>query len=385
MRQFTYKYKSYMKNRHGFVNMIPHAKFLHPYMGFSGADANPVFRRLPYVDYSRSFCNTFLSSTMVFEHKVKLFFPEIKHGVIAVDSIKYSIDKEEETDDVTITYKLIESPKYKEYYVIDDFSVEFIIEISVDFGKRGSITAPVTVFCNFIDIYVHNQKISIITHDNNLVFIPYFMSYKTDFPPEVARLDTDFANIAVNSDLQYGFIVDGKSHGKLDKLGIKQSEINMELLNTKKRIMGVISDAGNDGGVYLNRESISAYSGVSKKYVFMLPQAIFPDKTTLHGLPVFDSEMCSSCCDHWGYVWDSAYFTQYEIPIPPKLYLPVPCPKTPVPCQEMAQYEIRNRVIDGYLIFADKSWAELDALGTAIKNSEKQRIDAASTYLEADL
>ncbi len=382
MRNFTYRYRSYMKNRHGFLNMVPHAKFLHPYMGFSGAICDPVFRVGSLPDYSRRFCNVFLQSSRVFEHKVKLFFPEIKHGMISISDVKYSVSKESDDDDVTVTHKIIEGPKYKEYYVIEDFSVEFTIEVIVNFGERGSVVAPTTVFCDFMDLYVHNQKISITTHENNLLFIPYLMSYRTDFPPELARLETDFSNIAVNSDLQYGFIIDDKSQEKLEELRLNPSMIDIGLLNTKKRTAGMISDAGNEGGAFMDITSISAYSGVGKKYIFSLPQAIFPDRMTLIGLPLFDSELVVSCCDHWGKTWGSGYFKQYDVPIIAEILGPVECEKTPPDCMEMTSYEIRNKVIDGYVLLSDKPWDELDRLAKALENSEKQRKDAQEAYIE---
>lgn len=385
MRQFAYRYRSYMKNRHGFVNMVPHAKFLHPYMGFSGADSEPVFRTGSKDEYSKTFCSAFINSDMTFEHKVKLFFPEIKHGVVSVSDVKYSVENEDENDDVSFSYKVIEGPKYKEYFVIEDFSVEFTIEITVDFGDRNSVVSPTTILCDFIDIYVHNQKITITTHDNSLLFIPYLISYRTDFPPEIARLDTDFKNVAVNSDQQYGFIVDDLSYDKLLELKLDPSMIDLGLLNTKKRITGMISDAGNEGGSFLDATSIAAYGGVGKKYMFTLPQAIFPDKMTLNGLPVFDSELSSSCCKHHGKAWGSAYFKQYEVPIPAKIEMPIECEDTPPECQEMTAYEIRNKVIDGYILFSEKTWDELDRLSSAIANSEKQRVDALNAYIEEDI
>ncbi len=384
MRQFGYSYRSYMKNRHGFVNMVPHAKFLHSYMGFSGADSDPVFRTGANKTYSADFCAAFIATNRTFEHKVKLFFPEIKHGVVSVSDVKYSADNESEDDDVSFSYQVAEGPKYKEYYVIDNFTVEFTIEITVDFGERRSIVAPTTIFCDFIDIYVHNQKITISTHDNVLLFIPYLMSYKTDFPPEVARLDTDFKNTTVNSDQQYGFIVDELSHEKLSNLRLDPSMIDLGLLNTKKRVMGMINDAGNEGGSFLDYTSIGAYAGIGKKYIFTLPQAIFPDKMTLNGLPIFNSEINSSCCTHYGKKWGSAYFDQYEIPIPAEIPEPIECDKTPPKCQEMTQYEIRNKVIDGYILFSEKTWDELDRLNSAIAISEKQRIDSQGGYLEGE-
>ncbi len=365
--------------------MIPHAKFLHPYMGFSGAISDPVFRTLSHPEYSRSFCKVFLVSNRVFEHKVKLFFPEIRHGVISVSEVKYSIDKMEDTDDVSMSYRIIEGSRYEEYYVVDDFSVEFTIEISVDFGSRGSITAPVTISCDFIDIYIHNQKISITTHDNNLLFIPYIMSYRTDAPIEVAKLEVDFTNIAVNSDQQYGFIIDEKSKEKLSDLKFTPVAMDPSLLNAKKRVLGMISDAGNEGGISLDDTSIAAYAGTKSKYLLQLPQAIFPDRMTLRGLPLFNPEISSSCCTHWSFTWGSAYFSQYDIPIPSVISKPKPCPLTPEDCKEIQIYDLMNRVIDGYLVLTDKSWQELDDLASTLGNSEKQRLKSLEPYIEGVL
>ena len=136
---------------------------------------------------------------------------------------------------------------------------------------------------------------------------------------------------------------------------------------------------------FLDFSSISAYGGVGKKYIFTLPQAIFPDKMTLNGLPLFNSELNSDCCKHYGNRWGSAYFDQYEVPIPAYIPEPKECDKTPPECQKMTQYEIRNKVIDGYIIFSDKTWDELDKLSSGIANAEKQRIAAQNAYFEEDI
>ena len=51
----------------------------------------------------------------------------------------------------------------------------------------------------------------------------------------------------------------------------------------------------------------------------------------------------------------------------------------------MFEYEIRNRVIDGYLLLLDKSWEELDRLNINIVNAIKQRIVSEGIYIEGDI
>ncbi len=372
MRQFNYKYRSFMRNRHGFVNMVPDAKFLHPYIGFSGYHGHPTFQTKNNPAYSQNFCSLFTESPRVFTHDVKIFFPEIKHGVLSVDSIKYSHDAHAD-DEVNIKAKVIEAGKYEEYFVINDFTAEFTIEITVDFGPRGSILHPVEVFCDFIDVYVQNQLISLTVHDNNLLFVPYVISYSTDFPLEVARLDSESTNIVVSTDLSYGFIINEASKKKMEDKGFNSARLDMVLLDTKKMVdntIGAESENSEDFGLPFD-EVINSYSGVSEKYLILLPQSIFPDKMSLSGLPIFNSEINMKCCDYKKAGWCTPYFGIYDIPYisgecAPDMCLDEDCIDTP-------QYEVRNKVIDGYMILAEKSWDELDRLAGVLSVEKKAR------------
>jgi len=368
MRQFNYKYKSYLKNRHGFVNMVPDAKLLHDYMGISGKYGMPVFQTPGAKFYGELFCDIFKDNKRTFQHKVKMFFPEIKHGVISIDKIQYSMESDP-VDDVSMEYRLIQNGKYEEYYVIDDFVVEFEIEVSVSFGKRNSITKPVEIFCDYIDVYVHNQLISLTVHDNNILFVPYAMSYRLDMPPEAARNETDSSNMTVNTDLSYGFILNKASRDKMEEKGFKTTEMDMLLLDSKKKIQGLKEDVvdnpmdtGIPGPLVAKR-----HSGVSKKYMISLPESIFPDRMTYSGLPIFNSENCLSCCDVKKLGWCSVHFKPYGLP------MSSPCPPPAPPCGEkcskFTRYTVRNRLIDTLLILMDKTFEELDSL--VVKHSSR--------------
>ena len=374
MRQFNYKYRSFMKNRHGFVNMVPDAKMLHPYIGFSGYHGLPTFQTMESPGYSKNFCELFMNKNWVFTHHVKIFFPEIRHGLLMVDKTKYSIKKSEE-DDVSISTKVVLDGKYEEYTVIEDFIAEFKIEISVNFGKRGSITSPVEIFCDYIDVYVQNQRISLTIHDNNLLFIPYAMSYRTEFPPEVARLDSDSTNIVVNTDLTYGFVLNEAAKNKLKSKGFAVHNLDGTMLDTKKLMMGITNkESGNseDYGLPIGT-MIDSFKGVSKKYVVLLPESIFPDKMELTGLPIFDSEQNMKCCDYRKLGWCSPYFKIYDVDIPASCK-PQDCDPYPI-CQDTPQYEVRNKIIDGYLILADEPWKVLDKLaGLFSENIKRQKL-----------
>ena len=373
-----------MKNRHGFVNMVPDAKMLHPYIGFSGYHGYPTFQTSSSPGYSQNFCALFTDKDQIFTHSVKMFFPEIKHGVLFVDKVKYSVEKSEE-DDVSISSRVILDGKYEEYAVIEDFVAEFTIEISVSFGKRCSITSPVEIFCDYVDVYVQNQRISLTMHDNNLLFIPYAMSYRTEFPPEVARLDSKSTNVVVNTDLTYGFILNEEAKNKLESKGFSAHELDSTMLDTKKLVMGIINDeSGNSEDYGLSIGTITnSFKGVSKKYIMLLPQSIFPDKMELTGLPVFDSEQNMKCCDYRKFGWCSPYFKIYDVDIPASC-APHSCDPYPI-CKDTPQYEVRNKVIDGYLILADKTWDELDKLaGVFDEYIKKQKLINDNIIIEEE-
>ena len=363
-----------MRNRHGFVNMVPDAKMLHPYIGFSGYHGYPTFQTKNNPGYSQNFCSLFQRGDHVFKHNVKMFFPEIKHGVLSVDEVKYSVEASDD-DHVEVTSRVVLDGKYEEYAVIDDFTAEFEIEITVNFGPRWSITKPVEIFCDYIDVYVHNQRISLTVHDNNLLFIPYAMSYKTEFPPEVARLDSKSINIVTNADVSYGFILNDASKDKLESKGFDCAKLDGSLLDTKKLVMNVTNkEVGNSEHHGLPIGGLAdAYGGVSDKYVVLLPQSIFPDRMTLTGVPVFNSEMNMKCCDYKTAGWCTPYFEIYDVNAHPECP-PMEC-KDEV-CIDTPQYEVRNKVIDGYLILADKSWAELDKL-SGTEDTKKRARDLA--------
>ena len=365
MRQYNYKYRSYMRNKHGFVNMVPDAKLLHPYMGFSGYHGAPVFQTKNNPGYSSIFCSLFSEKKYTYKHTVKMFFPEIKNGVLCVDKIKYNIDSSTE-DYVSVSHRVIFDGKYEDYAVINDFKAEFEIDIEVDFGKRNSIQNPVEISCDFIDVYIQDQKISLVVHDNNLLFIPYAMSYKTEFPPEVARLDSKSTNIVVNSDVSYGFILNESSRKKLEEKGFECPKVNTDILDLNSLADRVTSiKVANNEGNGLNISSLDKIqSGVSNKYIVLLPQSIFPTRMTYEGLPIFNSEINMDCCGYWKAGLCSPYFKIYGIPIAESCD-PVKCPESGK-CKSTPQYEIRNKIIDGYLVLADMEWKELDNLAGLI-------------------
>ena len=351
--------------------MVPDAKMLHPYMGFSGHHGYPTFQTESNPGYSQNFCALFQRGDHVFSHNVKMFFPEIKHGVISVDEVKYSIEASEH-DDVTVTSKVVFGGKYEEYAVINDFTAEFEIEITVNFGARWSITEPVEIFCDFIDVYVHNQRISLTVHDNNLLFVPYAMSYKTGFPPEVARLDSKSMNIVSNTDVSYGFILNTASKNKMEAKGFDCAKLDGTFLDTKKLVMNVTDkEVSNSESFGLPIGGLAdAYSGVTDKHILLLPQAIFPDRMTLSGIPIFNSEVNMKCCGYRNLGWCTPYFEIYDVNAHPECK-PSAC--VDGVCIDTPQYEVRNKVIDGYLILADKSWDELDALSRTEDTKKRAR------------
>jgi len=375
MRQFSYKYRSYMFNRHGFVNMVPDAKMLHPYLGFSGYHGQCTFQTAANPNYSKEFCSIFSSGDMKMRHSVKIFFPEVRSGVIAIDKVKYSIDKSED-DDVKVASRVIFDGKYKEYIEIKDFTAKFDIEISVSFGRRGSIQHPVEVFCDFIDIYIHNQRISLTIHDNTLLFIPYVMSYRTEFPPEAARLERSGVNFDINSDVSYGFILNEDAAKKLRSKGFDSGKLDNIMIDTLKH-NNYYTDGMWDHGDMHNPDIKTLLQEIgpsTDRYICTLPQSIFPDKMTLAGIPIFDSEKIMSCCDIKKAGLCSPYYSMYRIDVPPKC-VPTQCDSKR--CQEQYQYDVRNKVLDSYLVLSQKPIEELDRLSRVLSD---QIVSNSSEY-----
>jgi len=339
--------------------MIPHAKFFHDYMGFTGSLGLPIFQTSANPMYSANFCKLFTDHTMSFKHKVELFFPEIEQGVFLVSDIKYDV-LQDPTDDVTVTHSVDLGGQYEEYVVIENFTATFEIELFVDFGKRLSIQAPLEINCAYIDIILFNQRISLTTHANNIFILPYLMSYKTDFPPEAARQDNSFSNISTNSDLSYGFILSDSCREALQRKKISFQKLDMELFEIKRKATELEVQAEKDNPME-DIYSPETQPKTKDKFTISLPQSLFRDKMELYGFPLFNSEINLECCKYWEGALYSVYFGLYDVPVLSEGSDPVSCLKTPKECQETPQYEVRNKVIDGFITYSDLSWDELDS------------------------
>lgn len=216
MRQFNYFYSSYIKNKHGFFTFIPHANLFHPYFGLATIGFNGEFP--PYLKY----VNFFNKKTFGFTHKVKLFFPEIREGLIYIDKIKYSIDSNP-IDEVDITYQVVKNSKYYDYVQIVNHIAEFDIEIFVN-TKFSGIWYPITISCDYVDVLLYQQRISITETQSSIKLIPYLSAHHTDAPLYYLNTGVDAIVNMRNTLLTYDVILTPESASEIAKYGFKATE-----------------------------------------------------------------------------------------------------------------------------------------------------------------
>jgi len=180
--QFSYQYKSYMENKHGFFTFMPTGKLFHPYFGFKTLGVwffNDSTDTLDIVKEFEKFDKHFNHKT-TFSHKVKLYFPEIRKGVICIDKVNYSVDAHPD-DNVSLSYKNNSHSKYKDYIEIEHHIAEIDITIELTYKYKSPIH-PVTIKCNYIDLLLFEQRISITETINSIHIVPYVYARHTDTP-----------------------------------------------------------------------------------------------------------------------------------------------------------------------------------------------------------
>ena len=217
MRQFNYFYSSYIENHHGFFTFIPHANLFHPFFGL--ADIGFKYDYYPYLDIIK----WFYDNPLKFKHTVKIFFPEIKYGLIYIDKIKYSVNSSSK-DNAKISYVVKKNSNYLDYVEIKDHIAEFEVEIEV-FTKYTGIFEPIIVSCDYIDVLLFNQRISITEHQGSIKMIPYLSSHHS----EALLYYVTYANKATihnrNTTLTYNIILPPESAKELEKYNLKTTEI----------------------------------------------------------------------------------------------------------------------------------------------------------------
>jgi len=366
-----------MKNHHGFINMMPHAKMFHPYAGLDGAFGEPIWRTRKSPSYGADFCSLFRNKIWTFEHKIKLFFPEIRTGVFLVAGMKYSTAFNED-DKANVSWKVRKGDNYQEYIEIKDFMAEITIDIGVTFGRHG-ISYPGSINCDFVDIYLFDQKLSIVTHTNNLLFAPYYMPYQTDFPFELARMGMDFANLTSNTERKYGFIIPIETNALFVDIGIPTSEISTDILNAEIYKEALIDRFSGEDAQGSNTASLVARK--YEKYQVILPMSIFPENGYMNAaLPIFNSEKCMSCCEYWMTGGGNELAKRlFGLNSPDEAHSgPEECPKIG-PCSEEFQYETRNKLINAFIRISDMTWNFLDNKA-GITSAEVKRTAKEKTY-----
>jgi len=219
MRQFNYFYSSYMKNKHGFISLIPHANIFHPYfgmydIGYSGdSPTNKPYYKI--IDF-------FNSNPLEFTHKVTMFFPEIDTGVFYIDKIKYSVDSNPK-DEVKIKHEVIKNSQWYDYVPIENHLAEFEIKITVN-TKYSGIHSPVEIHCDYIDILLYKQRISITETVQSIKLIPYLGLHHTNEPLRYLNYDSETVINMKNTNLTYTAIIPKESEDMLNRIKYPYSE-----------------------------------------------------------------------------------------------------------------------------------------------------------------
>lgn len=239
MRQFTYFYSSYIENKHGFFTFIPHANLFHPFFGLG--DIGYKLGLYPYRDIIEWFWN----NPLTFKHKVKLFFPEIREGVLYIDKVKYSINANEK-DEADFSYRIIKKSPYLDYVEIKDHLADFEIEIELK-TKYTGIWYPITISCDYIDILLFNQRISITETQGSVKAIPYLSAHHTDTPLYYLTYDNKAVVHMRNTTLTYNIVLPKESADELKKYNVQTTEV-LSMFNPL------------DGGKKLYLLQIDAYS-----------------------------------------------------------------------------------------------------------------------------
>jgi len=195
-RQFSYQYKSYIENKHGFFTFLPNGKIFHPYFGlptlgrwYRDAIGNPQ----EYDKFYKCFNHSY-----TFKHTVKMYFPEIKKGVVYVDKINYSVDSDPE-DEISIDFKVNCNSDYEDYVEIKHHIAEFEIDITMNTIYKSPLH-PVTINCDYIDVLLFDQKISITETTNSIKIVPYIYAHHTNEPlVDATRTNTSSTTMTNNS------------------------------------------------------------------------------------------------------------------------------------------------------------------------------------------
>lgn len=266
-RMYKYFYSSFMMNKHGFFTFYPHAKWFHPYFGFFDIG----FPTGKYGEYY----NYFLNNKLTFKHYVKIYFPEIKEGVIYINKIKYSLNANP-IDDVKINYKLNTNSDYLDYVEIKDHIAEFNIDIELDKNYIG-LMYPVEIYCDYIDIKLFEQTISIVDTASPIRIIPYLVAYKTNEPIYYLRVDSNATLNLNNINLTYTLLLPKESKNFISKFNIETLEAYPMFIPGEK-----------NRAVYLT--TINAFvTSYALEDIELLPKDV---------LPIINSAYFNSSCEH---------------------------------------------------------------------------------------
>jgi len=219
MRQFNYFYTSFMENKHGFISLIPHAKVFHPYFGLYDIGYNGYAPKLkPY----KRIIDFFHKTSLQFKHKVKIFFPEIRKGMIYIDKIKYSVVSNP-IDEVSIKHSISKNTEFLDYVPIENHIAEFEIDIEV-FTKYSGVHYPIEIHCDYIDILLYKQRISLTETVQTIKIIPYFGVHHTDNPLKYLNYDSQAIISMKNTNLTYTVTMPVENASFLDKIRYPYTE-----------------------------------------------------------------------------------------------------------------------------------------------------------------
>ncbi len=289
MRQFNYFYTSYIKNKHGFFTFVPHANFFHPYFGFADigvyiSKTNPIGKETPYQDLIKYFHE----NKLTFTQKVKIFFPEIRNGMVYVDKIKYSVDAGT-IDEIKINYKVVKNSEYYDYVPIKNHIADFEIEIEVD-QKYSGIHEPVEIKCDYIDLLLYKQRISITQTNSSIKMVPYLFAHRMDDNPVLFfNIDSRAILHMRNTLLKYSLYMPISSGEFLKRFGLNYVEgiARKDIFSPANEKVAIVSIDARMANLMLEYKNIkNAYMHKNKDKVPLINSTWFTDTFNICGLQV---------------------------------------------------------------------------------------------------
>lgn len=343
MRQFSYLYKSYMINKHGYYTYLPHAKLFHPYFGMETIGTFYDSWALYHHDWIKFFKDNYSTigkknKKLEFRQKVKIFFPEVRKGVVYLDKLSFTVDSDP-IDEVSVSYRIETNSKLYDYIEIKHHLAEFEIVYETDREYLG-LNKPFEIKCDYIDLMLFNQRISITITENTIKCVPYVAAYKTDTPMFYLERFNTSATEMTNTSLKYTLIFDESAKEFLSKFNTQLIQVrpymnpgrtttnkyylcDINAYSTKFALSTYMIDKQKDDPNFLpmfSNESILDTCTLNKYQSPWYYKGIYKDKFCCFDYPGVSCDKCD--CNHsadetrgdvWNYIMCNMHYTDKEL------------------------------------------------------------------------